>query len=141
MYPFHARTAQPISTKFCTDLTANSGKVLGTSITPPTRPLDPRVPQTQKPLCNVTCPDGRFNFTKFFPGSARARLASLSIHKNISIQKRLFVPMSLFHAQPAQPISTKFCTDLNTNSGKVLNTCMTPPTQPPNPRVPQTPKP
>jgi len=66
MFPFHVWTAGPISTKFCTDLPTNSGKVLNTSITLPTRPLDPRVPQTPKPkwvigektLCNVKCPDG-----------------------------------------------------------------------------------
>jgi len=66
MSPFHARTAGPISTKFCTDLHTNSGKVLNTSMTPQTRPLDPRVPQTPKPkrvtgektLCNVKCSDG-----------------------------------------------------------------------------------
>jgi len=38
-------------------------------------------------------------------------------------------------------ISTKFCTDLPTNSGKVLNTSMTPSTQLPDPMVPQIPKP
>jgi len=66
MYPFHARTAGPISTKFCTDLHTNSGKVLSTCMTPPTRPPDPGVPQTPKPqqvtgektLCNKKCPDG-----------------------------------------------------------------------------------
>jgi len=47
------------------------------------------------------------------------------------------VSMSLFHAQTARPISTKFCTDLHTDAGKVLITSMTPPT----PRVPQSPKP
>jgi len=46
MYPFHARTAGPISTKFCTDLPANSGKVHNTSMTPPTQPLDPGLAQT-----------------------------------------------------------------------------------------------
>jgi len=63
---FHAGTAGLISTKFCTDLPANSGKVLNTSMTPSTQPLDPRLPQTPKPkqvtgektLCNVKCPDG-----------------------------------------------------------------------------------
>jgi len=66
MSPFHARTARPISTKFCTDIPTNSGKVLNTSMDPPIRPLDPRVPQTPKPKCvtgektlsNVKCPDG-----------------------------------------------------------------------------------
>jgi len=52
-----------------------------------------------------------------------------------------YVPMSLFHAQTAKPISTKFCSDLPTNSGKVLNTSMTPLTLPLDPRLPQTPKP
>jgi len=44
----------------------------------------------------------------------------------------IYVPMSPFHARTARPISTKVCTDLPTNSGKVLNTIMTPPTQPPD---------
>jgi len=81
MSPFHART-----TKFCTDLPANSWKVLNTSMTPPTQPLDPRVPQTLKPkwvtgektLCNLKCPDGWRKLIKFFPGSAEARMASIS---------------------------------------------------------------
>jgi len=76
MYPFHARTARPISTKFCTDLPNNSGKVLNTSMTLPTQPLDPGVPQTLKPkwvmgektLCSVKCPDGWHKLIKFFPG-------------------------------------------------------------------------
>jgi len=66
MYPFHALTARPISTKFCTDLPTNSGKVLNTSMTLQTLALDPRVSQTPKPkrvmgektLCNIKCPDG-----------------------------------------------------------------------------------
>jgi len=40
--------------------------------------------------------------------------------------------------QTAKPISTKFCTDLHTNSEKVFNT---PPTLPPDAGYPQTPKP
>jgi len=45
------------------------------------------------------------------------------------------VPMSLFHSRQ---VSTKFCTDLRTNSGKVLNTRMTPPTnQAPLPWAPK----
>jgi len=83
MSPFRAQTARPISTKFCTDLPTNSGKVLNASMTPPTQPLDPRVPQTPKPkrvtgektLCNVKCPDGWRKLIKFFSGSAGARLA------------------------------------------------------------------
>jgi len=86
MSPFHAQAAWPIFTKFCTDLHTNSGKVLNTSMTPPTGPLDP-VPQTLKPkrvtgektFCNVKCPDGWLKLIKFFPGSAGARLASLYI--------------------------------------------------------------
>jgi len=62
--PFHEGTARLISTKFCTDLPTNSGKVFNTSMTPQTRALDPG--QTPKPkwvmvektLCNVKCPDG-----------------------------------------------------------------------------------
>jgi len=34
----------------------------------------------------------------------------------------LYVPMSFFHVGTARPMSTKFCTDLHTDSGKVLNT-------------------
>jgi len=49
--------------------------------------------------------------------------------------------MFLFPMQTARLISDKFCTDLSTNSWKVLNTTITPPTQPPDPGVPQTPKP
>jgi len=57
---FHKQTARPI------DLHTNSGKVLNTSMTPPTQPLDLGVPQTPKPkqvtgektLCKVKCPDG-----------------------------------------------------------------------------------
>jgi len=88
MSPFHAQTAGPISTKFCTDLPANSGKALNTSMTPPIQPLDSGVPQTPKPkrvtgektLCNLKCPDEWRNLIKFFPGSARARLASIYIY-------------------------------------------------------------
>jgi len=66
MFPFHARIPWPISTKFCTDLHNNSGKVINTSMTPPTRLQDPRVLQTPEPkldkgektLCNVKCPYG-----------------------------------------------------------------------------------
>jgi len=49
--------------------------------------------------------------------------------------------MSLFHLRTAEPISTKFCKDLHTRSGKILFITMTLPTQPPGPRVPQAPKP
>jgi len=48
MSTFHARTAGPISTKISTDLPINSGKVLNTSMTPQTQPLDPGLPQTPK---------------------------------------------------------------------------------------------
>jgi len=85
MYPFHARTAEPISTKFFTDLPTNSVKVLNTSMTLPTWTPDPGVPQTLKPkwvtgektLCDVKCPDGWRKLVKFFPGSAGAWLASI----------------------------------------------------------------
>jgi len=49
--------------------------------------------------------------------------------------------MSLFHNQTPGTISTKFYTDFHTNTGKVLNTSLTWPTQPPDPWVPQTSKP
>jgi len=48
--------------------------------------------------------------------------------------------VSVFHTRTANPISAKFCTDLHTNSGKVLNTRLTLPIWPPDPRVTQTPK-
>jgi len=53
----------------------------------------------------------------------------------------MYEPVSLFHLQTAGPISAKFCTDLHTNSWKVLNPSLTPPTLPPDTGVPQTPKP
>jgi len=46
---FYAQIRRPIFTKFCTDLHNNSGKVLNTSLTQPTRSPDPGVPQTPKP--------------------------------------------------------------------------------------------
>jgi len=66
MFAFHLRTAGPISTKLCTDLPTNLGKVLNTSMIPPTWPLDSGIPKTPNPkwvtgektLCNVKCPDG-----------------------------------------------------------------------------------
>jgi len=48
--------------------------------------------------------------------------------------------MSLFHVRTTVPISTKFCTDHQTNSGKVLFTTVSLPTQHPNPGVPQAPE-
>jgi len=88
---FTPKPPHPISTKFCTDLPTNSGKVLITSMTAPTRPPGPRgtpnsgVPQTPKPkqvkgektLHNAKCPDGWSKLIKFFPGSTGARLASI----------------------------------------------------------------
>jgi len=53
----------------------------------------------------------------------------------------IYVPASLFHNRTARPISTKYCSNLPTNSRKVLNTSMTPPSQPHDPRVPQALKP
>jgi len=48
------------------------------------------------------------------------------------------VPLSLANCRTNL---RQICTDLHTNSGKVLKTSLTPPTQPPDPGVPQTPKP
>jgi len=81
MSPFHAQTTRPITTKFCTDLATNSGKVLNTSMTPPTQLLDPRPKWVmgEKTLCNVKCLDGWRKLIKFFPGSAGARLASKNL--------------------------------------------------------------
>jgi len=49
--------------------------------------------------------------------------------------------MNLYPSFTHQISSTKYSMDLHTNSGMVLNTILTPPTQPPNQRVAQTPKP
>jgi len=54
----------------------------------------------------------------------------------VYIKHAVLISMSLFHEQTAIPISTKFFSDLHTNSGKVLNTRMTLPTQPPDPGTP-----
>jgi len=143
MSPFHTWTALPISTKFCTNLHTNSGKVLNTIITSPTQPLDPGVSQTPEPkwvtgektLCNVKCPDGWRKLIKFLPGSAGPGWL-IYIYKCETVW-----PMSPFHARAARSISTKFCTNLPTSSGKVLNTSITSPIQPLDPGVPQTPKP
>jgi len=53
----------------------------------------------------------------------------------------MYLPLSLFHPLTARPISTKFWTGLPINSGKVLNTSLTLPTQPPDPVVHQATKP
>jgi len=119
---FHARTARPISTKFCTDLPTNPGMVLSTSMTPPTLPLDPGVPQTPKDVSSS-------NFSGAAPGPG---WLVIYIYKS----ECLYLPMSPFHARTARPISIKFCMDLPTNSGKVLNTSMTLPIQPLDPGNP-----
>jgi len=138
VFLFHTLTAWPISTKFGTDLHTNSGKVLNTSMTLSTWPPDPRVPQTPKPkwftgektLCNVKCPDGWRKLIKFFPGSAGARLASIYIKQTVCTY--VYLPVFLFHMLTARPTSAKFCADLYINSGKVLNTSLSPPTWPPD---------
>jgi len=38
----------------------------------------------------------------------------------------MYLSVSLFHVQTAVSISTKFCTDLHTNSGKVFNNPLIP---------------
>jgi len=104
MSPFHARTARPISTKCCTDLPTNSGKVLDTSMTTPTQPLHPRVPQTPKPkwvtgektLCNIN------RWVYFYclvisPGSAKAQLASKNYSITLSSLSHLMHHKSSFH--------------------------------------------
>jgi len=71
-------TARQISTKFCTDFLINLGKVLKTSMTPPTQPTDPGVTQAPKPkqiTGEKTLPYKKC--IKFFLGSAGSRLASL----------------------------------------------------------------
>jgi len=87
-----------MSTKFCTDLHTNSGKVLNTNLTLPTRLPHPRALQTPKPkqiigektLLYKKYPDGRLNLIKFFPGSAGPWLAWLVIHKK-SNQSQLMI--------------------------------------------------
>jgi len=79
---FHERAAGPISTKFCTDLTTNVGKVLNTSLTLPTQPPDPWVLQALKPkqihwiktLLYKKC-------IKFFPASGEPR-----VYQNFDLQ-------------------------------------------------------
>jgi len=64
-------------------------QVLNTSMTEPSWPPDPGVPQTLEPkwvmgektLCNIKCPDGWRKLIKFFPGSAGAWLASIYINR------------------------------------------------------------
>jgi len=51
----------------------------------------------------------------------------------------MYLPVSLFHAQTARPISTKFYAGHPTNSAKFHNTTMTLPTQLHDPGVTQTP--
>jgi len=67
-----------------------------------------------------------------FPGRAGARLASLYLKQAVPYYLPMYVP-----AQTAGPISTKFCTDLLTNSGKLLNTTMTPQPDPLTPGYPK----
>jgi len=72
-------THEPLNqslTKFWTDLHTNSGKVLHTSMTPPTRRPDHGVPQTTKPR-QITLEKTLLykKCIKFFPGSAGLRLA------------------------------------------------------------------
>jgi len=75
---FHVQTAVPIYTKFCTDLHTNS------SLTLPTQPPDPGVPQALEPkqiteektLLYKKCPDGWLNLIKFFPASNGPQLVS-----------------------------------------------------------------
>jgi len=55
----------------------------------------------------------------------------------ISIYERDCLYLNLFHVRTAGPVSIKFCTDFHTNSGKILNTSMTPPTQSPGPQTPK----
>jgi len=55
------------------------------------------------------------------------------MYKTDCLYLPMYVPVSLFHVQMAVPISTKFCTDLHTNSGKVLNIKYDPTNPIPNP--------
>jgi len=65
-----------------------------------------------------------------------ARLTSLSIKIKQTVCTYMYLCPSFTCEPPDQ-----FCTDLHTHSGKVLNTILTPPTWPPDPGIPQTPKP
>jgi len=56
---------------------------------------------------------------------------SMYIKQTVCTYLCIYVPVSLFHVRTARPISTKFSRSLHTNSGKVLNTSMTPPNKPP----------
>jgi len=138
---FHARTARPISTKFCTDLPTNSEKVLKTSVTHQLYPWTQGYPTLQnqngsleKKLCftkNVQMGDVcSSNFSRAAPGPGW--LVFYIYRRSDCLYWCTY--MYPFHAQTARPISTKFCTDLPANSGKVLNTSVTPPTWPPGPQ-------
>jgi len=60
--------------------------------------------------------------TLWYPARCNDRSTSGFSVNEIYIYKTdcLYVPMSLFHTQTARPISSKFCTDLHTDLGKVL---------------------
>jgi len=99
MSPFHVRTDGPISTKFCTDLHTNLGKVLNTIMIPTSGPQGTPNSKTQmgqgrETWCNVKCPDGSHLLIKFFLGSAGARLASLLSSIYIKQTVCTYVPLS-----------------------------------------------
>jgi len=76
-----------------------------------------------------------------FPPQHRGPGWLVYIYKTDCLYLPLKGPVSLFHTRTTWPISNKFHTDLHTNSQKFLKTSMIPPTHPPDPSVPQTPKP
>jgi len=69
---------------------------------PPTQPLDPGVPQTLKPLCNVKCPSGWRMLIKFFPSSTGPGWLVINKIQSVSGCQNLII------SQTAGPISVKF---------------------------------
>jgi len=107
------------------NLPTNSGKVLNTSMTPPTWPLDHGLPQTPKPkwvtreetLCNVKCPDGWCKLIKFFPGSAVAQLAGISIYIKQTV---CTYPCPFFTPEPPDQTPPNFAQTSPPTQGRFL---------------------
>jgi len=96
MSPFHARTAGPISTKFCTDLPTNSGKILNTVMIPPT-PKPKRV-TGEKTLCNVKCSDG-------YPYTIQLISQAAPVPSWLVYIKRQFVPTYVCTCVPLSQVN------------------------------------
>jgi len=79
-------------------------------------------------LHKVFSPVTHLGFEVWVPPGSRGRVCGVMLVlrtfpelvgrsvQNIKVTVCTYVPMSLFHTQTARPISTKFCTDLHTNS-------------------------